>query len=73
MPPDAAPIGERIAFDGHPGEPLPPNQVSKKKVWEAVQPQLGTSADRVATYAGLPFTTQSGPCTVATIGGGTIK
>ena len=73
VPPDAAPVGERIHFEGHAGEPLPPNQISKKKVWEAVQPELGTSAERVATYAGLPFLTTSGPCTVATITGGTIK
>ena len=55
------------------GEPLPPNQVAKKKVWEAVQPGLGTSDAMVALYNGLPFSTAHGPCTVATIKKGTIK
>ena len=27
-------VGERVTFKGHPGEPLPPNQVAKKKIWE---------------------------------------
>ena len=72
-PPEACAIGERIMFKGHPGEPLPPNQIAKKKVWEAVAPHLGTNGDRVAQYKDLPFDTSHGPCTVATIKGGTIK
>lgn len=72
-PPDGAAIGERITFEGCPGEPLPANQVAKKKVWEAVQPDLSTSADRVAMYKDLPFQTSKGPCTVATLKKGAIK
>ena len=73
VPPDAVAVGERVFFDGHPGEPLPPNQIAKKKVWEAVQPDLSTSAERVALYKDLPFLTSQGPCTVATIQNGKIK
>ena len=72
-PPDGAAIGERIMFDGCPGEPLPANQVAKKKVWEAVQPELSTNADRVAMYKNLAFQTSKGPCTVATLKNGAIK
>jgi hypothetical protein len=42
-------------------------------VWEAVQPGLSTSADKVAMYEGLPFMTQHGACTVATVANGKIK
>jgi len=72
-PPDGCAIGERIVFEGHPGEPLPPNQIAKKKVWEAVQPELGTDAQCIALYGRLPFSTQHGPCTVATVKNGKIK
>ena len=72
-PPDGVPVGERVTFEGHPGEPLPPNQVAKKKIWEAVQPDLGTSDACVAMWKDLPFSTTKGPCTVATIKSGGIK
>jgi len=72
-PPAECAIGERIFFDGHPGEPLAPNVINKKKVWEAVQPELGTDAACVAQYKGVPFNTSHGACTVATIALGTIK
>ena len=72
-PPEACKVGERVTFEGCPGEPLPPNQVAKKKVWEAVQPHLGTDDKCVALYKTLPFTTQHGACTVATIKNGGIK
>merc|ERR1712070_1175648 len=66
-PPDACAIGERIFFEGHPGEPLAPNVIAKKKVWEAVQPELSTDANCIALYKDLPFSTTCGTCTVATI------
>jgi methionyl-tRNA synthetase len=72
-PPPACAVGERIFFEGHPGDPLPPNQIAKKKVWEAVQPDLSTSGERVALYKDLPFNTKHGVCTVETVAGGKIK
>ena len=72
-PPEGVPVGERVTFEGHPGEPLPPNQVAKKKVWEAVQPDLSTDGKCVALYKDLPFTVANGTCTVATIKNGGIK
>eukprot|EP00310_Coccolithus_braarudii_P025847 CAMPEP_0183332306 /NCGR_PEP_ID=MMETSP0164_2-20130417/1524_1 /TAXON_ID=221442 /ORGANISM="Coccolithus pelagicus ssp braarudi, Strain PLY182g" /LENGTH=385 /DNA_ID=CAMNT_0025501009 /DNA_START=22 /DNA_END=1179 /DNA_ORIENTATION=+ len=72
-PPDGVPVGERVLFEGHPGEPLAPNVIAKKKVFEAVAPLLATNQDRVAVYDGVPFMTTGGPCTVATLAGGNIK
>ena len=71
-PPEGVPVGERVMCEGYSGEPddvLNP----KKKVFEAVQPDLETNPNRVACYKGVPFMTSRGPCTVATIVGGTIK
>ena len=45
----------------------------KKKVFEAVQPDLLTSEDLVACYRGQPLKTAEGVCTVRSIAGGTIR
>ncbi|XP_026794625.2 aminoacyl tRNA synthase complex-interacting multifunctional protein 1a isoform X1 [Pangasianodon hypophthalmus] len=53
-PPSGAEPGERVTFQGFPGEPdkeLNP----KKKVWEQVQPDLRTDNQRVANYKGAAF------------------
>ncbi|KAH9316289.1 hypothetical protein KI387_024916, partial [Taxus chinensis] len=71
-PPEDAPIGERVkfqGFDGTPDELLNP----KKKVWETVQPDLHTTTDLVACYKGVPFTTSAGVCKVSSITCGSIK
>ena len=71
-PPAGAAPGGRVTvagFGGAPDELLNP----KKKVWEAVQPELGTDAARVACYRGAPLATPAGPCTVRTVAGGSIK
>ena len=71
-PPAGAAIGERITVEGYLGEPdelLPP----KKKIFEAVQPDLATNDGRVACYKGVPLMTTAGPCTVPSVLGGSIK
>ena len=71
-PPAAAAPGERVAAEGFAGEPdavLAP----KKRVFEGVQPDLATDAARVACYRGVPLATPQGPCTVASIAGGSIR
>lgn len=73
IPPDGAAIGERVMFDGCPGEPFAPNQIAKKKVWEAVAPDLATGDDKVAKYKALPFTTSAGTVTSKTLKKAAIK
>jgi hypothetical protein len=43
------------------------NRVQKKKLWEAVQPDLKTSGDRVAGYKGATMNTSVGPVTAKTL------
>ncbi|XP_060782446.1 aminoacyl tRNA synthase complex-interacting multifunctional protein 1a [Neoarius graeffei] len=53
-PPSGVEPGERVTFQGFPGEPdkdLNP----KRKVWEQVQPDLRTDDEGVANYKGAAF------------------
>lgn len=62
VPPEDAAIGERVAVEGFDGEPATENQVIKKKMLDAIFPDLATNGDGVATYKGVPLSTSSGPC-----------
>ncbi|XP_066576775.1 aminoacyl tRNA synthase complex-interacting multifunctional protein 1a isoform X1 [Amia ocellicauda] len=72
-PPSGAQPGDRISFEGFPGEPdkeLNP----KKKVWEQVQPDLRTDTQCVATYKGAPFEVRGkGVCKAQTMSSSGIK
>mmetsp|Transcript_27312 Transcript_27312/g.43714 ORF Transcript_27312/g.43714 Transcript_27312/m.43714 type:complete len:112 (+) Transcript_27312:268-603(+) len=71
VPPEGAPNGERVTFDGFEGEPvdvLRPN----KKMFEACAPKLATDAAGVARYDGVAFMTSKGPCT-SVLTGAVIK
>jgi len=59
-PPADAAIGERVACEGFKGDPATANQIGKKKVLEAVFPDLKTDANGVATYKGVPLTAGTG-------------
>lgn len=72
-PPEGAPVGERIHFEGLVGEPITPAQVSKKKVWEACSPLMRTDANRVACVDGVPFMTSAGPCIAPTVANGSVN
>ena len=79
-PPTGSSPGDRLGFDvegGRPGEapaPVSPNQVAKKKVWEGVQPDLATSAGRVAQWKGAALVGPGGGVvTCASLGGGSIS
>ena len=77
-PPEGVPNGERVLFPGYTdvdGVPDPelPFMPPKKKMWEAVQPDLATDGDRVAKYKDVPFTTSKGHCTTRTVAKGGIK
>ncbi|XP_054846694.1 aminoacyl tRNA synthase complex-interacting multifunctional protein 1 isoform X2 [Eublepharis macularius] len=72
-PPNGAVPGERVTFEGFPGEPekeLNP----KKKIWEQIQPDLRTNDQCVATYKGVPFEVKGkGVCKAATMANSGIK
>ena len=61
-PPENSKVGERIQVDGFDGEPATENQVIKKKMLDAIFPDLKTDGDGVATYKGKPLMTGDGPC-----------
>jgi aminoacyl tRNA synthase complex-interacting multifunctional protein 1 len=61
-PPEGAAIGERVMVAGFDGAPATENQIIKKKMLEAIFPDLKTNADGVATYKGVPLSTSAGPC-----------
>ncbi|XP_019956859.1 aminoacyl tRNA synthase complex-interacting multifunctional protein 1a isoform X1 [Paralichthys olivaceus] len=72
-PPSGAAPGDRVTFQGFPGEPdkeLNP----KKKVWEQVQPDLRTDGQCVATYKGAAFEVDGkGVCKAQTMSNSGIK
>lgn len=49
------------------------NRVQKKKLWEGVQPDLKTSADRVAGYKGAAMMTTAGPITAKSLAAANIS
>lgn len=61
-PPSDAKIGERINVDGYNGEPATENQVLKKKMLDAIFPDLRTDGKGVACYEGVPLTAGGGAC-----------
>lgn len=61
-PPDDARIGERISVDGFDGEPATENQVMKKKMLDAIFPDLKTDENGVPCYKGIPLSTSVGSC-----------
>ncbi|KAJ8407573.1 hypothetical protein AAFF_G00274300 [Aldrovandia affinis] len=72
-PPSGAVPGDRVTFQGFPGEPdkeLNP----KKKVWEQIQPDLRTDGQCVATYKGAAFeVAEKGVCKAQTMSNSGIK
>ncbi|CAI5998805.1 unnamed protein product [Closterium sp. NIES-65] len=67
-PPAEAAPGERIWFGAEAdvasqAAAATPNQLQKKKIWEAVQPQLKTTEDCVATLLDKPMRVASGVIT----------
>ena len=72
-PPVGAPLGERVAFAGHEGPAVDPKKMDKGKFLEKVLPDLKVNDALIATYAGVPFSTSAGPCTVPTARGGSIR
>ena len=77
-PADASP-GDRIGFEldgARPGEqpaPAGANQVQKKKIWEALQPELRVLDSRVASWKGSEMVAAAGKVTAASLVGGGIS
>lgn len=61
-PPVGAAIGERVTVEGYDGEPATENQVIKKKMLEAIFPDLKTDESGLPTYKGVVLSTSAGPC-----------
>lgn len=55
--PDGCQIGDRVLPEGCPSswEPVQPNAVSKKKIWESVAKVLKTDGSRTACVDGTPL------------------
>mmetsp|Transcript_43885 Transcript_43885/g.106409 ORF Transcript_43885/g.106409 Transcript_43885/m.106409 type:complete len:452 (-) Transcript_43885:345-1700(-) len=52
-PPSTAKIGDRVIFEGYEsGEPEPENKIGKKKIFEAVAPDLKTNGDGLCIWKG---------------------
>jgi aminoacyl tRNA synthase complex-interacting multifunctional protein 1 len=60
-PPADAPIGERVTFDKYVGEPEPENKIAKKKIFEAVAPDLKTNAEGICVWKDATSQTSAGP------------
>jgi len=73
-PPEGAPLGEVVTYDGLPApSPFSPAQVEKKKVFAACLDGMKTNDECVGTYNGHVFMTSAGPCKGRTIKGGAMR
>ncbi|KAG1675465.1 hypothetical protein FOA52_001764 [Chlamydomonas sp. UWO 241] len=72
-PPAGCAPGEPITFEGYASGVADVQLNPKKKVFEAVQPDLVVRDDLVAAYKGVAFTTTKGPCVVKSVKGAGIK
>ncbi|KAL7527090.1 hypothetical protein ACHAXR_001796, partial [Thalassiosira sp. AJA248-18] len=61
-PPEDAAVGERVLVDGYEGDPATENQVIKKKMLDAIFPDLRTNSNGVASYKGVALTAGTGKC-----------
>lgn len=73
-PPEGAPLGEVVTFEGlPPPAPVSGAQVEKKKIFAACMPGMKTNDDCVGTWNGHVFTTTAGPCKGRTVKGGAMR
>ena len=62
VPPEGAVVGERVLFDGHDGAPEAENKVAKKKMFEAIAPDLRTDWTGEVVWRGAKGRTSAGVC-----------
>lgn len=73
-PPEGAPLGEVVTFEGlPPPAPLSGSQVDKKKVFAACMEGMKTDDNCVGTWNGHKFMTSVGPCKGRTVKGGAMR
>jgi aminoacyl tRNA synthase complex-interacting multifunctional protein 1 len=73
-PPEGAPLGEVITFEGLPTPaPWSASQVDKKKVFAACMDGMKTTDDCLAAWNGHVFMTSAGPCKSATLKGSVMR
>lgn len=73
-PPEGAPLGEVVTFEGlPPPAPLSGSQVEKKKIFAACMDGMKTDDDCVGTWNGHKFVTTAGPCRGRTVKGGAMR
>lgn len=62
VPPEGAKIGERVCFEGYVGEPEPENKIAKKKMFDALAPDLKTDGNGEVVWKGAKGLTSAGVC-----------
>lgn len=67
-PPSDAENGEVCKFEGYGGEPATGNQIDKKKMVQAIMPDLKTDGDGNVVWKGVEMKVGGG-----TVGGGGLK
>ena len=73
-PPDGAPLGEVVMFEGLPApSPMSASQVEKYKIFAACRDGMTTNDDCVGTWNGHVFMTTAGPCMARTVKGGAMR
>ena len=72
-PPAGAAPGARVGAAGFEGPPDAEINLKKKNsAWATIQPDLGTTADRVVVYKGVPLTVGGEACVAPSVAGGTV-
>ena len=76
-PPEGSQPGDQVFFDGYPRKPLE-SLPGKKNPWDLVAPRLVMDSNKIGCYKDasdkcVPFKTEKGVCTAATITNGIIK
>jgi tRNA-binding EMAP/Myf-like protein len=73
-PPEGAPLGEVVTFEGlPPPAPFSASQVEKKKLFAACMDGMKTNDQCEGTFNGHVFMTTAGPCKGASIKGGAMR
>ncbi|KAL7506625.1 hypothetical protein ACHAXN_003874 [Cyclotella atomus] len=73
-PPEGAPLGEVVTFEGLPAPvPASPAQVEKKKLFAVCMDGMKTNDDCVGTWNGHVFMTSAGPCKGWSVKGGAMR